>query len=85
MVLILYRPFPRDSTDIVAFTRTNVDEEATKGEHTLNQLRLLDSIIESRIRLQQSLNLCNRLPQVRLCIFILTKSLECLSCLDEHV
>jgi hypothetical protein len=35
-----------------------------KGEHTRHQLTLLDSVMETRIRLQQSLNIVNRLPQV---------------------
>eukprot|EP01134_Creolimax_fragrantissima_P002497 CFRG2497T1 len=37
--------------------------EATKGTHTRNLLSLCESVVESRIRLQQALNLCNSLPQ----------------------
>ena len=45
------------------FTATVMDDNILKGQSTKAQLDILDKLLESRIRLQKSLHLCNQLPQ----------------------
>ncbi|KNC82078.1 hypothetical protein SARC_05629 [Sphaeroforma arctica JP610] len=44
-------------------TVTERDDEVTKGVHTRHLLTLCESVVETRIRLQQALNLNNQFPQ----------------------
>jgi len=46
-----------------AFSAVKVDEEVQKGKSTKAQLDLWDKLLESRIRLQKSVQTCNCLPQ----------------------
>jgi len=48
---------------IDTFSASTTDDNVTKGKATKNQLDILDKLLESRIRLQKSLQLCNQLPQ----------------------
>lgn len=52
-----------DGEGIDTFAASLMDNNLAKGQATKNQLDILDKLLESRIRLQKSLQLCNQLPQ----------------------
>jgi len=53
-----------DSEDPLShFTPSAKDDNLKKGLATKSQLDILDKLLESRIRLQKSLQVCNQLPQ----------------------
>ena len=51
-----------DDDPLAHFTKSR-DDNVKKGEATKSQLDILDKLLESRIRVQKSLHVCNQLPQ----------------------
>ena len=56
------------SGGISHFSASKVSDEVAKGTHTRHQLSLYDSLMETRIRLQQSVNIANKFAQVSACV-----------------
>merc|ERR1712147_115948 len=52
-----------EETHVQTFTAPKVEEDIRKGKATKCQIELWDKLLESRIRLQKSVNVCNCLPQ----------------------
>lgn len=52
-----------DRSGVSTFAQSKEQADRRKGEATKSQLAILDKMLESRIRLQKSLQLTNRLPQ----------------------
>jgi len=52
-----------EEEDTISHFKASVDNNIAKGKATKRQLDILDKLLESRIRLQKSLHVCNQLPQ----------------------
>lgn len=52
-----------DEDDVETFKNANQAEDKIKGEVTRLQLEYMDKLLESRIRLQKSMQICNTMPQ----------------------